>query len=303
MIVTKDLTKRFDEILAVDRLNLEIAEGEIFGILGPNGAGKTTTVRMLSCLIAPSEGEAHVGGHSVAENPTQIRRMVGLLTESPGMYEKLDAFTNLAFFANLYEVADVESQVERYLRQLGLWGRHTEPVAQFSKGMKQRLAIARALIHEPKVLFLDEPTAGLDPQAAKSVRDEIQELKGQGRTILLCTHNLAEAEQLCDRIAVLRSRLVALDTPENLRRGLSGRRTAVRLREVGPDVAQSIQDLDFVSGVTQEGNRLLITLQDPDAENPIIVRRLVELGGDVQQVAEQAHSLEETYLSLIEEVA
>ena len=303
MIVTKDLTKRFDETLAVDRLNLEIAEGEIFGILGPNGAGKTTTVRMLSCLIAPSEGEAHVGGHSVAENPTQIRRMVGLLTESPGMYEKLDAFTNLAFFANLYEVADVESQVERYLRQLGLWGRHTEPVAQFSKGMKQRLAIARALIHEPKVLFLDEPTAGLDPQAAKSVRDEIQELKGQGRTILLCTHNLAEAEQLCDRIAVLRSRLVALDTPENLRRGLSGRRTAVRLREVGPDVAQSIQDLDFVSGVTQEGNRLLITLQDPDEQNPIIVRRLVELGADVQQVAEQAHTLEETYLSLIEEAA
>lgn len=303
MIVTKDLTRRFGETLAVDRLNLEISEGEIFGLLGPNGAGKTTTIRMLSCLIAPSEGEAYVGGHSIRDSGTQIRQMVGLLTESPGLYEKLDAFTNLAFFANLYDVQDVEKQVERYLRTLGLWGRHTEPVVQFSKGMKQRLAIARALIHEPKVLFLDEPTAGLDPQVAKSVRDSIKELGGQGRTILLCTHNLAEAEQLCDRIAVLRTRLVALDTPESLRRGIYGRRSVVRLREVMPSMAQAIQDLEFVSDVTQEGNRLLISLQDPDAENPIIVRRLVEMGGDIQQVAEQAHSLEETYLSLIEEAA
>jgi ABC-2 type transport system ATP-binding protein len=299
MIKVDHLTKRFDGTVAVHGLSLEVARGEIFGLLGPNGAGKTTTVRMLSCLISPSEGSATVAGYDIAHDGPKIRQIVGLLTESPGLYEKLDARANLAFYAGLYELDDIPQRVERYLRLVGLWGRHEEPVAQFSKGMKQRLAIARSLVHEPQVLFLDEPTAGLDPQAAKSIRESIQELRSEGRTILLCTHNLTEAEQLCDRIAVLKTKIIALDTPENLRRSLFGRRTEVRLREVVAGVVEAIAGLEFVSDVSQEGQRLLISLGDPDVENPIIVRKLVEMGADVQAVSEQSHSLEETYLSLI----
>ncbi|NLS78680.1 MAG: ABC transporter ATP-binding protein [Chloroflexi bacterium] len=306
MIVTKGLTRQFSprrgsEIVAVDHLNLEIQRGEIFGLLGPNGAGKTTTVRMLSCLIAPSSGEAHVGGQAVGQDDRQIRRIVGLLTESPGLYEKLDAYTNLAFYANLYEVQDVERQVKRYLDMLGLWGRHREPVVGFSKGMKQKLAIARALIHEPQVLYLDEPTAALDPEAAKTVRDFVEELKVEGRTILLCTHNLDEAERLCDRIAVLKTRLIAVDTPSNLRRRIFGRRAQVRLRQVTPEMVDAVRALPSVHGVEQADSQLYISLDDPDAATPLIVRRLVELGGEIQQVTEQTHSLEETYLSLIKE--
>lgn len=306
MIVTKGLTRQFSprrgsEIVAVDHLNLEIQRGEIFGLLGPNGAGKTTTVRMLSCLIAPSSGEARVGGLAVGQDDRQIRRIVGLLTESPGLYEKLDAYTNLAFYANLYEVQDVERQVKRYLDMLGLWGRHQEPVVGFSKGMKQKLAIARALIHEPQVLYLDEPTAALDPEAAKTVRDFVEELKVEGRTILLCTHNLDEAERLCDRIAVLKTRLIAVDTPSNLRRRIFGRRAQVRLRQVTPEMVDAVRALPSVHGVEQADNQLYISLDDPDAATPLIVRRLVELGGEIQQVTEQTHSLEETYLSLIKE--
>ncbi len=306
MIVTKGLTRHFrprrgTEIVAVDHLDLEIARGEIFGLLGPNGAGKTTTVRMLSCLIAPSSGEARIGGLAVGRDDTGIRRIVGLLTESPGLYEKLDAYTNLAFYANLYEVPDVDRQVKRYLDMLGLWGRHQEPVVGFSKGMKQKLAIARALIHEPQVLYLDEPTAALDPEAAKTVRDFIEELKGEGRTILLCTHNLDEAERLCDRIAVLKTRLIAVDTPSRLRRRIFGRRTQLRLRQVTPEMVAAVQALPPVLAVEQADNQLYISLDDPDDANPLIVRRLVELGGEVQQVTEQSHSLEETYLSLVKE--
>jgi ABC-2 type transport system ATP-binding protein len=177
MIHTENLTKRFKETLAVDGLSLDIREGEVFGFLGPNGAGKTTTVRMLTSLIGPTSGAATVAGFPIGQRNTDIRRNVGVLTETPGMYDNLSAEYNLRIFADLYEVRDAAGQVEKYLKLLGLYDRRLDSAGTFSKGMKQKLAIARALLHEPKIVFLDEPTAALDPEAAHLVRDFIAELK------------------------------------------------------------------------------------------------------------------------------
>lgn len=258
---------------------------------------------MLTCLIAPTSGEARVNGLRVGADDKAIRGIVGVLTESPGLYERLDAYTNLEFYAQLYEVENPAKQVEKYLNMLDLWERRKEPVAGFSKGMKQKLAIARALIHEPKVLFLDEPTSALDPQAAKIVRDFVEELKHQGRTIFLCTHNLDEATRLCDRVAVLKTRLIALDTAKNLERNMFGRRTQVRLRQVTPEMLAAVKQVAGVQAVEQQDGQLVISLSDPEAVNPAIVRALVNLGGEIIHVSEQEHSLEEVYLNLIKEAA
>jgi ABC-2 type transport system ATP-binding protein len=299
MITTEGLTKRFGENLAVDDLTLSVNRGEVFAFLGPNGAGKTTTVRMLTALIAPTAGRAWVDGHQVGQDNTNIRRRVGILTESPGLYERLNAVQNLAFYAKLYEVDDIEGQVEKYLRFLGLWERRDEPVGGFSKGMKQKLAIARALLHEPPLLFLDEPTAALDPEAARTVRDFIGEIRGEGRTIFLCTHNLDEADRLADRIGVIRQKLIQVDSPANLRRSLYGRRVVVQLAAVSDAVLRMVSELDFVKGVEQTDNQLVISLDDPEAQNPFLVERIVAAGGAVQFVNELHHSLEDIYFALI----
>ncbi|HSO27584.1 MAG TPA: ABC transporter ATP-binding protein, partial [Anaerolineales bacterium] len=207
MITTHALTKKFGDKLAVDRLSLDVHEGEVFGFLGPNGAGKTTTVRLLSSLIGPTAGEAIVNGFQVGKQDTAIRRSVGVLTETPGMYDNLSAEYNLQIYANLHDLQNGDAQVEKYLRLLGLWERRHDAAGAFSKGMKQKLAIARALLHEPRILFLDEPTSALDPEAARLVREFIAELGREGRTIFLCTHNLDEADRLCDRVAVFKTRL------------------------------------------------------------------------------------------------
>jgi len=206
---------------------------------------------------------------------------------------------NLEIYVKLYGVKDVAGQVERYLRLLELWERRNDKAGTLSKGMRQKLAIARALLHEPPVLFLDEPTAALDPAAAKTVRDFIETLRGQGRTIFLCTHNLDEAERLCDRIAVFRQRLIAVDTPDALRRQLFGRQVAGRLRSPSPVFEQAVRGLDFVQSLSVHDGEMQIQLTDPDAQTPLIVRHLVEAGADVQYVAEVKHSLEDVYLSLV----
>ncbi|HET7010390.1 MAG TPA: ABC transporter ATP-binding protein [Anaerolineales bacterium] len=299
MIQTENLTRRFGDVLAVDRLTLSVTPGEIFGFLGPNGAGKTTTIRMLAGLIAPTSGTATVAGCRLGRDDSTLRRRIGVLTETPGLYDGLSAESNLAFFAQLYGVADAASAVGQYLRWLGLWDRRAEPAGTFSKGMRQKLAIARALLHEPQVLFLDEPTSGLDPEAAHLVRDFIAELRREGRTIFLCTHNLDEADRLCDRIGVFRQRLLALDSPAALRRQLFGRTVVVHLRALAPEHAEAAGRLPFVREVRQVDGKLLVSLEDPEAHNPDLIRALVGAGADVQFVGELRQSLEDVYLRLV----
>jgi ABC-2 type transport system ATP-binding protein len=301
MIETKELTKIFDGYAAVDRLTLTVEEGEVFGFLGPNGAGKTTTVRMLTSLIAPTSGAARVLGYEIGKDDQEIRRNVGILTETPGLYNRLSAWRNLMIYGKLYEVDKVEQQVEKYLRWLELWDRRDDLAGEFSKGMKQKLAIARALIHEPQVLFLDEPTAGLDPEASKLVRDFIYELRGQGRTIFICTHNLDEADRLCDRVAVFKSHLRVVDTPAQLRKQLYGRQVVVHLADDADAFGNLVEDAPGVRTSEVVGNKLLITLDEPEQDNPEIIRRLVVAGAQIQFVGEIRHSLEDVYLQLLEE--
>lgn len=301
MIETEDLTKQFKEILAVENLTLEISEGEVFGFLGPNGAGKTTTVRMLTSLIGPTRGRARVNGYAVGQEDMQIRRTVGVLTETPGLYDNLSAKRNLEIYASLYEVKDIEGQVEKYLRMLGLWDRREDEAGTFSKGMKQKLAIARALLHEPRTLFLDEPTAGLDPEAARLVRDFIIDIKKQGRTIFLCTHNLDEADRLCDRVGVFKTRLIVLDTPQRLRSDLFGRKVVFHLRAAAENYAGRLRALPFIKDTQVLDNKLVVTLDNPEERNPVIIRELVEAGADIQFVGELRHSLEDVYLQLVKE--
>ncbi|MGH2619428.1 MAG: ABC transporter ATP-binding protein [Anaerolineales bacterium] len=299
MIRIEGLSKRFGTSVAVDDLWLEIAPGELFGFLGPNGAGKTTTIRMLTGLIGPTSGQAWVAGLQLGQDDTELRRQVGILTEAPGLYDTLSAERNLAFFAELYGVVDIAGQVERYLRLLGLWNQRREPTATFSRGMRQKLAIARALLHEPRVLFLDEPTTGLDPEAAHLVRDFIEGLKGEGRTIFICTHNLDEADRLCDRIGVFNTRLLALDAPGALRRQIFGRTVVFHLAQLKPEFQKILTAFPFVKAVETVDSKLVVTLADPESENPALITALVEAGAQLQFVGELRRSLEDVYLHLL----
>jgi ABC-2 type transport system ATP-binding protein len=301
MIEAHELTRKFGDITAVENLSLEVAEGEVLGFLGPNGAGKTTTIRMLAGIISPTSGYAVVAGRRTDGNVEELHEAIGLLTETPGFYDHLTARRNLEFYAGFYPDITIASQAEKYLKMMGLWERRDTKVGTFSKGMKQRLALARALVHEPKVLFLDEPTAGLDPAAAREVREMVKGLSRAGRTIFLSTHNLAEAEFLCHRIAVVKTRLLALDTTENLRQRLFRRQIVVQLESLPSAVIEKVTRLPFVRRVEPGEKKLLVELDDPDRNRPELVQRIVEAGGRVMAVSEEQHSLEEVYLSLVRE--
>ena len=220
MITIENLTKKFGEVTAGEGLTFQVEEGEVFGFLGPNGAGKTTTIRMLCCLISKTIGDATIGNYHIgkAVDSLQIRKMIGLVPDNVGLYDDLTAFENLDFYGKLYEVPEGRRRenIERFLKMLDLWERKDTRAGSFSKGMKQKLALARALVHEPKILFMDEPTANLDPESAKTVRDFILEIKKQGRTIFLNTHNLDEAQRICDRIGIIKTKLLTIGTPEKL---------------------------------------------------------------------------------------
>ena len=300
---TDRLTKRFDDLTAVQDLDLEVREGEVFGFLGPNGAGKTTTLRLLCALIAPTSGTAEVAGFRLGRDDERIRASVGILTEQPGLYERQSAEDNLLFFAALFGLsrATARSQTERYLRLMGLWDRRTEAVATFSRGMKQKMAIARAALHEPRIVFLDEPTTGLDPDAARTVREFIAQIRGEGRTVFLCTHNLDEADRLCDRIAFFRRSVIRIDTPAKLRAELYGHTTEFRVMP-GPS-ADQLQRVQSVAGVDRahlENGSIIVASADPLAVNPNVVRALVGAGAEIAYVTERRASLEDVYLRVVE---
>lgn len=301
IIEVHNLTKKFGDRIAVEDMSLQVEEGEVLGFLGPNGAGKTTTIRMLAGIIAPTSGTATVAGWRIPQDIELLHESIGLLTESPGFYERLSAICNLEFFGGFYAGMDVTVRVEKYLKVMGLWERRESRVGTFSKGMKQRLALARALLPEPKVLFLDEPTAGLDPEAAGEVRELIRKLSSEGRTIFLCTHNLAEAEQLCRRIAVIRTHLLALDTGQNLRKRFFRREIIVRLQVLNDTITGAIRKLPFVRELTEKDNQLAVQLTDPEQNRPELVKAVVDAGGRIMEVVENRQPLEEVYLKLIHE--
>lgn len=302
-IETHMLTRTFETRVAVDDLTLAIPDGSVFGFLGPNGAGKTTTVRMLTALIAPSAGEATIAGYTLGKENDAIRRSVGILTETPGLYDRLSALQNLVFFARLYglEKQKAQMQTEHYLRLLDLWERRNDKVGSFSKGMRQKLAIARALLHEPRVVFLDEPTSGLDPEAAHMVHDFIKELRSEGRTIFLTTHNLYEADQLCDLVAIFRTHVLRIDTPANLRASLYGSEITVRVVGTAQRWLEGLQELLFIRSITAQEDTLTVRLDNPDRQNPLLIRTLVTAGAEIRYVEALNHSLEEAYLKLIGE--
>jgi ABC-2 type transport system ATP-binding protein len=307
MIDTKNLTRKFGNLTAVDNVTLHVEEGEVFGFLGPNGAGKTTTVRILCCLIGKTSGEAKIGDYTVdsEKDCLKIRKMVGFLPENVGLYDSLSAYRNLDFYGQLYEVPEPKRKenIQHLLTLLGIWKRREDAAGTFSKGMKQKLAIARSLIHDPQVLFLDEPTANLDPEASKTVRDFVLELKKEKRTIFINTHNLDEAERLCDRIAILKTKLVAVDSPKNLERSLYNRKTIVHLDSITSTVSAAVEKLAFVKNIRNSDNKLILDIDNPERDNPALVRAIVQAGGNVQYVTELRSTLEDVYLKLIREAS
>jgi ABC-2 type transport system ATP-binding protein len=301
-IRTTGLGRRFGEAWAIRGVDLEVRRGEVLGLLGPNGAGKTTTVRMLTALIEPSEGTATVDGFDIRSAPEAVRSRVGILTETPGLYEKLSAAANLDFFGRLYglDAATRAERIERYLRLFSLWERRDDSAGTFSKGMKQKLAIARALLHEPAVVFLDEPTAALDPEAAYIVREAIESLRRSGRTIVLATHNLDEANRLCDRVAFVRGALLRVDSPADLR-GTMGARGVEVVLAAAPDAAvvAAARAVDGAGPVEATDQRLVVATARPSAVTPSLIRALVAAGADILEVRERATTLEQAYFEVM----
>jgi ABC-2 type transport system ATP-binding protein len=303
VIVAERLVRRFGDIVAVDKLSLEVYPGEVFGFLGHNGAGKTTTVRLLNGVLAPSDGEARVLGLDPLGDGPALRRRTGVLTETPSLDERLTGQENLQIFAELYGVprAEVEARVEHLLATFELSERASERVGHYSRGMKQRLALARALLHGPELLFLDEPTAGLDPVATRRVHDMIARLSHEEqRTVFLCTHNLVEAQKLCDRVAVLEhGRLVALGTPAELAQRL-GRRQRLDV-EVAPEGVSATLDVVQTSlgiaDAVQENGTVTVVGAEREAI-PGLVAALVAAGVRIYRVAPQEPSLEDIYFAL-----
>jgi ABC-2 type transport system ATP-binding protein len=305
MIHAENLTKQFGSLTAVDRVSLDVAEGEVFGFLGPNGAGKTTMVRMLASLISSTSGSAVVAGCDVGKEADELklRGRIGVLPENVGLYESTSAHENLEYFGRLHRMDPVtlRKNIERLLRMMELWEKKDLPLATFSKGMKQKVALARTLVHDPILLFLDEPTANLDPEAAKMVRDVILELKKERRTIFLNTHHLDEAQRVCDRVGILRTRLLTVGSVEELRAGASGKRTQVRLERVSEEIAAAVRARLGSRPVEVSGDRLIVGVNDPDRENPDIAEAVVASGGRIREISQLSPSLEDVYLKLIHE--
>ncbi|MCW3991374.1 MAG: ABC transporter ATP-binding protein, partial [Candidatus Bathyarchaeota archaeon] len=305
-IEAEGLTKRFGSLTAVDRLSFKVGAGEIFGLLGPNGAGKTTTIRMLAGLLSPTGGYALVNGHDVVKESLRVREIVGILTENPSLYDRLTALENMEFFAEAYGVTDrVErgGRIRELLEFFDLWGRRGDKAGSFSKGMKQKLAIARALVHRPEILFLDEPTSGLDPSSSKDIRDLMEGLsRREDQTILLSTHRLEDADRLCSRVMIIKDGgSVVVGSPEELRRMAGTPVLEVRLRKADEGVVRSVEALEQVSGVSlgDEPDRMVVSLSDVEETTPLVVRSVVEAGGMVLSVNVVEPSLEEAYLKLV----
>ncbi|NPA92500.1 MAG: ABC transporter ATP-binding protein [Chloroflexi bacterium] len=301
MIHAEGLGKRFDDFWAVEDFTLDVAAGEVVAVLGPNGAGKTTTVRMLVSVLQPTRGHATVAGFDVATQGLDVRAHVGVLTEQHGLYTRMPAEEYLDFFAQIYGLDERlrAERIERWLRYFGLWEYRSWRIATYSKGMRQKLALARALLHEPPVLLLDEPTSAMDPESARLVREAIRGLRSQERAIVLCTHNLYEAEELADRIAIMRrGRLIAVGTPDDLKN-----------RWLGPPMFELVLDRvpsaplptfpPEVEVLQSEGPTIYFRSPDWEHFNPLVVQTLVSAGYGIRRLSEIPRHLEQVYLEVM----
>ncbi len=295
-ISARGLQKRFGAAVAVEELTLDVPRGSAFALLGPNGAGKTTTVRLLTALLAPSGGEADVCGLRLGRDDEKIRRACGLLTEVPGLYPRMSALENLLFFAELYDVPPkaARPRIERWLKRFELWDRRDDAVGSFSTGMKQKLALSRALVHEPELLFLDEPTSGLDPESTRTVREVILECLGENRTVVLCTHHLDEAERLCDRVAFVRGRVLG---QEKISRGVE--RTVVTLANEAAPFTEQVARVAGVTEVHSDGRTLSFASEGATRAHPEVVRALVAAGAEIIFIAPERGRLEALYFKLV----
>ncbi len=300
VLVVEHLTKRFGERVAVEDVSFSVAAGEVFGFLGPNGAGKTTTVRMLATLITPTEGTAQVAGLPLEPaNGVEIRQRIAVMPESPGLYQRLTVAENLEFFAGLYGVRGAGERIRQALDAVNLAGRANDPCGSLSKGLRQRVALARTLLSDPAIVFLDEPTSGLDPVASREVHELIDALRDRGVTVFLTTHRLEEAERLCDRVAILNTTLRTIGRPDELRERLFTKalvlRTAAPLRD--PDRVFAVPGVE--SWRVDDAAGYVLAVTDARLAAPEVTRALVAAGADVLSLAETRHSLEEVYLELV----
>jgi ABC-2 type transport system ATP-binding protein len=304
-LVLEQLTKRFGDRCAFENVSFGVGCGEIFGFLGPNGAGKTTAVRVLSTLLPPTSGTAEVAGVPLESgNETEIRRRVSVLTDNPGLYLKLSVRDNLEFFAGLYDVPrrHTQARIEECAAAVGIEDRLDDFAGSLSRGLLQRAGIARALMPEPDLLFLDEPTTGLDPAAATGVREIVSGLRQRGTTVFLTTHRLDEAESLCDRVGIVNTRLVSVGTPAEIKARILPAALEVRLRKPLPDPAAFFSAIDGVSDWRngQGAGVYVVGAGDPEAVAPVVAKAVVESGAALLRLTQVETSLEEAYLELVE---
>jgi ABC-2 type transport system ATP-binding protein len=301
-LLVQGLTKRFGERTAFADVSFRVEYGEVFGFLGPNGAGKTTTVRTLGALIRATSGSACVAGLPLLPgNDVAIRSRIAVMPESPGLYLRLSVADNLDYFAGLYELTDRRARIERALKAVGLERRAEDLCRTLSKGLRQRVGLARALLTDPQVLFLDEPTSGLDPVAAREVHELIDRLRRRGVTIFLTTHRLAEAEQLCDRVGILNTTLRTIGRPDELREQLFSKSIELRVREPLPDAEGVLGGLPGVEGWQRgDDGAYVLTVTDAEQAAPAAARALVHAGADLLALSPTRHTLEDVYLQLID---
>lgn len=304
MIETEKLGKMFDDFTAVEDLTLDVPGGQLLALLGPNGAGKTTTVRMLGSILRPTSGQARVNGHDVVRAADKVRRAIGMLTEQPGLYTRMSGLEYLEFYGRLYGLPDavIHQKGRAMFARFNMKGAEERRLGTYSKGMRQKVGLIRAMLHDPAVLLLDEPTSAMDPHSAKLVRDAIKELRNDKRTIILCTHNLAEAEMLADKIAIIKQgAIVAQGTFAQLKQQLLGQpQMAVRVDKPLNGQVSELNHLVTVESV--QADTIIYRTADPDTTNPQLVRCLHDLGLGVISLQQVSQSLEQVYLRVVEEM-
>lgn len=299
-----NLTKNYNEVKAIDNISFKVFPGEIFALLGPNGAGKTTTIRILSCLIKPTEGEAKIGNFSIFGEENNIRQIIGALVEQPGLYYKLTGIEYLEFFGKLYGLDKKrrEERIKFLLNLLDIWKDRNKRLSEFSMGMRQKISIAKALIHDPKILLLDEPTAGLDANVANSLMNYLkEETKKNCKTILISTHHLVEIEEYCDRVAIISNgKILVSDTPSNIKKKYQKKiLVEVLLSNWQEKIYKELLTIDFISDITFSSNTLMYETDNFEKVSPIVIKKLINLGIDVISVIPKYKNLKELYFEII----